>query len=518
MQTDTITSSELRNLPPELRAEFEQIVVERERRFKEERGRYFVPIKPSNPNAFGCPSNDQAGLWESDADEIWVFGGNRSGKTAFMVNFFDQIARGVHSHRSAKHPPPVKLRLVAPKWGANVEGVLLQKFREMTPRAAMKGGSWRSAWREKTHTLYYENGSLVQFKSYEEDLDTFDGIDLDGVGHDEHGSESIYDKEKSRLLDRGGFFMCAMTPEKGQTWEWDHVQHPPEGLSVVNKFFTPMGNPYLNAEAVKKRLLEIRDEAVREAKIFGRFVALGGVVIPQYNKAIHIVPDRHLHPSAYRMFCIDMHHRKASAAMWVAWEPIEGSDELKLVVYRTMKEFMTVPQWQEEIRVKSAGEKIQDWVSDDPDGDQGKDLNAKSSMSGQLTEGKKGIPVIQVSKPSGSFAAGIMKLRDMFMPDPMTGKSRVEIFESCNYEVRMINGDWCGSLPWELERYQYKTTKVADEETLREHVRKVNDHYVDDLRYLAMLEPNMKEGGSSGPKYMDDAEKYMGGEQGSVYG
>lgn len=517
MQTGSITSSQLAKLDPDLRDEAGRIVLELERRVRQERGRYFVPIKPSDPNAFDLPSNDQVGLWVCDADEIWVFGGNRSGKTAFMVNFFDQIARGVHSHRSAKHPPPVKLRLVAPKWGANVEGVLLQKFKEMTPRSALKGGSWRKAWKEKTHTLHYANGSLIQFKSYEEDMDTFDGIDLDGVGHDEHGREAIYDKEKARMLDRGGFFMCAMTPEKGQTWEWDHVQHPPPGLTVDHRFFTPMGNPHLRVEAVKKRLLEIRDEAVREAKIFGRFVALGGMVIPQYNKAIHIVPDRPLHESALRVFCIDMHFRKASAAMWGAWEPIADSDVLKFVVYRIMKEFITIPEWQDVIRVKSTGEKIHNWISDDPDGDQGKDLNAQSSMSGQLREGKKGIPVIQVSKPPGSFTAGVMKLRDMFMPDAITGKPRIEIFESCNYEVRMINGDWCGSLPWELERYQFRKETAADEEMLREHVRKVNDHYIDDLRYLVRLGPNVTVKSSTGPTFMDEGKQFVD-EQPKVYG
>lgn len=495
LQTGSITSSQLAKLPPELRAEAEQIVIEVERRQREERGRYFVSVKASDPNAFDVPSNDQAGLWDSDADEIWVFGGNRSGKSHFMVNFFDQVARGCHSFRSERHPPPVKLRLVAPKWGANVETVLLQKFREITPRCELRGGSWRTAWREKTHTLHYANGSFIQFKTFQEDLDTFDGIDLDGAGHDEHGRQEFYDKEKARLMDRGGFFMCAMTPELGQTWEWDHVQNPPEGLKLDHRFFTPMGNPYLNVEAVKKRLLEIRDDAVREAKIFGRFVALGGLVIPQWHEKTQgnirgqVIPDRDLHPNAHRVFCIDMHTKTPCAAIWAAWEPIEGSEELRFVVYRTVKEFLSIPEWQRVIRARSSGEKIQLWMSDDPDGDEGKDLNALSSLSGQLREGKYGIPVVQASKAKGSFSASVFKLRDMCSADPISGDCRLYVFASCDYAVRMINGKWHGSLPWELGRFQFKSEKAADEETLREHVRKVDDHFISDLRYLVMMEP-----------------------------
>lgn len=489
LRPNLITSSDLAKLPPELRERADAIGREFRRRRVEERGRYFVPIKPSDPNAFGMPSNDQEGLWKSQADEIWVLGGNRSGKTEFEVHFNDQIARGVHSHRSKRHPPPVKLRMVAPKWGPNVETVLLQKFREITPRAELRGGSWKTAWREKTHLLHYANGSFIQFKTYQEDADTFDGIDLDGATHDEHGPRKIYEKEKARLMDRGGFFLSGMTPELGQTWESDHIDNPPPGIALDYRYFTPMGNPYLNVEAVKKRLKEIRDPLVYEAMIMGRFVPMGGLVIPQWNPKIHVVPDRPLHPNAYCVFCIDMHTRTPSAALWGAWEPIKGSEELKFVVYRTMKLFLSVEEWKKVIRVKSSGEKIHEWQSDDPDGDQGKDLNARSSMSGQLREGPAGIPVVQVSKPSGSFSASVMKLRDMLMPDPISGKSRFEIFESCNYQVRMINGKWHGSLPWELGRFQFKSEKVADEETLREHVRKVDDHYIADVRYLVMTEP-----------------------------
>ncbi len=496
-------------LPVELRQELEDITLEQERRLREERGWTFAPVKPSDPNAFDMPSNDQQALWESQADEIWAFGGNRSGKTEFMVNFFDQIARGVHSHRSKKHPPPVKLRLVAPALKANVETVLLGKFKEIVPRSALRGGVWEKAFNYSTWTLHYKNGSFIQFKSFEQKLRTFDGVDLDGVGHDEHGEQKFYDKAKSRVLDRGGFFMGAMTFEEGMTWEWDHVGNPPPGIELDFRTFVPMGNPYLDAEAVAKRMKEIRDPAIYEAKIMGRAVPMTGMVIPQYNSAIHIVPDRPLHSDAYRVFCIDMHFRRASAAMWGAWEPMDNSEELKFVVYRIMKEFITIREWKDVIRIKSASEKIHSWASDDPDGDQGRDLNAKRSMSGQLREGPKGIPVVQVSKPSGSFTAGVMKMRDMFMPDPQTGKSRIEIFESCNYDVRMIHGKWCGSLPWELERYQFKKESAADEETLRENVRKVDDHYVDDLRYLLMLGPNPVKKKSKGPKFMDDEHNTM---------
>jgi len=64
-----------------------------------------------------------------------------------------------------------------------------------------------------------------------------------------------------------------------------------------------------------------KDPKLRAVKIDGDWGALQGMVLPQWNPAVHIRPDRPLHPSAYRVFCIDAHTRTPSAAMWAAWEP-----------------------------------------------------------------------------------------------------------------------------------------------------------------------------------------------------
>jgi len=486
-----LAGTDLSKLPVERKMAIVGASNELLRRKRQERARYFVPVKPSDPNHFGGESNDQLGFMHSTADERWAFGGNRSGKTEVVVNDCDMFCRGIHPVRSLHRKPPVKVRYTAPKWRDGILNVVLRKFQEIVIRSELQGGSWAKAWSEKEHALHYKNGSTVHFKSGEEDLDTFGGTDLDAAYQDERLDRARFQENKMRLADRNGFFAGAMTPEAGITWEQDHVMDPADGITIDYWFFSSLANPHLNKEGVEKVKASIKDPKLAEAKLYGRFVPLQGLVLPQWDDAIHIVPDRKLHPDAYRTFCIDAHTRTPSAAMWAAWEPPQHDKPYSvLVVYRCIKAFLSVPEWQKRINLESQGEKIQRWLGDEPGCGAGKDINGAESIVYQFKQGPDALPMVQVPKPAGSFEGDVYRLWEMLTPDPVHHGARVEVFESCNYPVEYINGKYHGSLPWEAKRWQYKKEQKADEETLREKVVSVNDHYISDLRYLSRYEPS----------------------------
>ena len=475
-------SSAVSRLSPAEKAAIAADLEELDRRDRQERSRTFRPIRPEDENAFGVASNDQRGFIYSEADERWGFGGNRGCKTETIVQDGDMFCRGVHPVRSERRQPPVKIRFCAPKWRDGVEGVLLVKFKEVVQRDQLRGGSWQRAWVEKEHKLHYANGSWIQFKSFEEDLNTFGGADLDAVYQDEHGPESYYKENRARLADRNGFFCSAMTPEMGVTWEEDHVLDPPDGLTIDHWFFTTYGNPYLSKEGVEKFKASIKDPLLAQAKLQGQFVALSGLVLPQWNLAVHLIPDFTLNPTWPRVVCGDFHHRTPSAVMWATWS--SGGD---VIVYRCIKAKLTVPEWKKRIRAESLNEKITTFLGDEPGAGAGRDINDKLSIIRQFSsdeDGEPRLPFMQVNKGPGSFEAGIYLLWDYLSVDAITGKSRVKVFRSCDHTTEVIDGKPQGSLAWEMKRYQYKSEKKADEETLREQVRLVNDHYCDDLRYI----------------------------------
>lgn len=391
------------------------------------------------------------------------------------------FCQGIHPVRTPKRQPPVRVRYCAPSWDDGIATVIIPKFKEMVPRKWLKGGSWDKAFNGERHTLSWENGSEIKFKCFNQQISTFGGDNLDAVYQDERGPENYFIENLARLVDRDGYFVAAMTPEYGITYEEDLVIEPPKGISVDYWFFETEKNQYLSAAGVAKVKASIKDPNLAETKLKGRFMPLSGMVLPQWNPAIHIIPDRPLHPDAIRVFCIDCHIKIPAAAMWAAWEP-DGT----LVVYRTAKRFLTVPEWKTFIRVQSAGEVIHQWMGDEPNGGEQADLNGNPSILAQFREGADALPIWQVSKPKGSFEAGIAKLWNMLSPDTVSHKPRISVFRSCDYGVTYENGKICGSLCWEIKRYCYKAEQKADEEELRERVRNVNNHYISDLMYIAM--------------------------------
>jgi hypothetical protein len=481
-----IVSAKLSTLSPDTRAEVEGWLEERERRKRQERSRKFKPTSPTQITEFDLPANDQEAFFNSDADERWIFGGNRSGKTEAGVQDCDKFCRGVHPVRSKHRKPPVKVRYCAPKWRDSVEGVILMKFQEVVQRHLLRGGSWRTAWSEKTHKLHYKNGSWIQFKSGEEDKDTYGGVDLDAVYQDEHLREPLYTENRARLTDRDGYFVSTMTPEEGITWEEDHVTEPDDDLTIDHWFFDIRSNPHLTKAGVEKFIGGLKGSTLYETKVSGAFCALSGLVLPQWNPDIHIVPDQEIPHHWPRVVCIDMHTRTPSALMAAAWDH-DGN----LWVYKTAKKFLTVPEWQQYILSTFAGEHISLWMLDEPGAGQGLDANNQESFVNQFNKGDNPVPFHLVKKDSDNFfSSGIYKLWEMLTPDPLTPmRSRIRVLKSCDYATERINGKVCGSLPWEIKKYQYKKEQKADEETLREKVRKVNDHLIDDLRYIVMAGP-----------------------------
>lgn len=488
MTNSQTLSQKISKLDPVQKVRKARAIEEKQRRAREERSRYFVPVKPGDKNSFlhmDVVSNDQQAFINSTADERWVFGGNRSGKTEVAVQDCIMFCTGVHPVRSKHRQVPVKVRYCAPKWRDGIVGVIHQKFKECVRRDQLRGGSWEKAYVDKEHRLYFKNGSFIHFKSGEEDLDTYGGTDLDACYQDERLSESRKLENTMRLADRNGYYVGAMTPEMGITWEEDHVLEPDEGVVVDHWFFSSYGNPHLSAEGLKKVKAGIKDKLKVDAKIWGLFVPLQGLVLPQWNKDIHIVPDFVIPEYWPRVFVIDTHHKTPCAAMWCAWSP-EG----EIIVYRTIKKKLTVPEWQIEIRVNSIGEKISLWMGDEPGGGEGENIFGKASVVKEFNKGTNAIPLVAINDVSDkSFQAGVYKMWDYLGVDPISHKSKIKVFESCNTPVEYINGKACGSLPWEMRRYQYKKEQKADEETLREKVRLVHNHYIDDLRYVIMAGP-----------------------------
>lgn len=388
--------------------------------------------------------------------------------------------------KSLQYEPPVYTRFCAVT-DAKIDDTILKKFKQMVPRCYLRGGSWDTAWSEKRRTLFYKNGSLTKFmsyKSFETAPETWGGDDLHAIYPDEHHRFEIYLENVARLTDYNGFMCAAMTPEEGQIWEEDHVTEQRAGTDVNHWFFSTESNPYLKAEGVESfKATLAHDEALMATKLHGEFVSRSGLVIPQFDKGVSIIPDFEMPTHWMRTFIVDLHPKIPHALMWICWTP-EG----EVIVYRTAKKKLIISALKRYIRRKCVGEHISDWLSDEPGAGKGINAWGKKSLTEELKGGMDGIPVIQVPRSEGIFNAGIDKLREGFARRPETKRPNILIFKSCDYPTENIDGKIHGSITWELRKFSYRKNK-GSEETLREQIRNVDDHLISCCRMGIMSGP-----------------------------
>jgi len=374
----------------------------------------------------------------------------------------------------------VYVRYYAPSYEDGIKAVIHKKIKEHVPRHWLKGGSWHSAWSEKSRTLFFENGSQMRFFSYEQHVNKMGGDDNDAAYLDEHAPEKVFIEAVARTTDRNGYIVLTMTPEAGITWEEEKIIDASEfDPDIAFWTFSTFKNPHLSKEGIAQLEKLITDERLRDAKLYGRFVSLAGLVYPQFDRGIHVVPDgsvtiqRHWH----QQFVIDPHHRKPSAMVWTAWDP-DGN----VCYIHQESEFPPtaggVPELAAHIRVKTSGLLIDDWIGDEAMGGEGKNIYGQGSVLAQLRN--NGIPVVGTNQASDkAFAAGVNKLRSMLTPDPVSKKPRLYIFNTCTKTIK------------QMMTYQYRKETIVDEELLREHVRNKNDDYPTCIRYGIMAEPSM---------------------------
>ena len=478
-------SEQFSSLTPPERYRAERLIKELSRRGREERSRYFVPSDPSMTTAFGVPANDQLSFYMDEAIERWNFSSNRAGKTETAMYDLNQFATGLHPVRSLFKKPPVYIRVCAPSYEDNIKRVILKKLQALVVRTELRGGQWSKAWSEKEKTLHYANGSTVNFKSFEQDVDKFAGDDLDAVYQDEHGPAKYYRENKARLVDRRGYFVSTMTPEEGGiTWEKKHVlARANDGVKYWR--WNIFGNPHLSKEGVEEFAKAITDERVRRVKLYGEWVALAGLIYPQFDQKVHVINTPDIPKDWYRVFCIDPHIKKASAMLWAAWSP-DGD----VIFYRAARKQLTVTELKQFIRVNSSGEKISLWMGDEAMGGEGLNIWGERSVLEMLRTGENPIPIVGTNQASDkAFEAGVNKVRELLNPEPVSKKPRLFVTKDC---MELVD---------EFEEYQFMPESKADEMTYRERVRSIDDDLITCVRYIVMAGASASETGSGKSAY-----------------
>ena len=225
----------------------------------------------------------------------WVFGGNRSGKTECGAVECVYMARGVHPYRKNKDgvfgwvvslsqqvqrdvAQKKILHYLDPAW---IEEVTMLSGKKGSPSGVIDPIRVRNV---------FGGISVIGFKSCDQGREKFQGASLDFVWFDEEPPEDVYAECRMRVLDRGGDIFGTMTPLKGLTFVFDEIYMNARGdPEVWYEFMEWADNPFLDRRAAEKMAAGMGEKEL-ESRRYGRFCVNEGLVYPEFDERVHVIP------------------------------------------------------------------------------------------------------------------------------------------------------------------------------------------------------------------------------------
>jgi phage terminase large subunit-like protein len=254
-----------------------------------------------------------------------LFGGNRSGKTEEGAEYV--IAKCLANPGS--------------RWWACAEtfkdsiNIQQRKVWNLLPKNEVRYAFYDEVNGFRHRVVIFKNNSRLEFKSYDQKRESFQGDDIDGIWNDEEPPFEIYKEQKMRLIDRDGEMIFTLTALKGVTelineifedhevLRMDHSKILDEDLPrIIRKagmtFFMlwTTENPHINQRRLSEDI-KLMSRGEIKSRIHGIPTNLAGRIYPQMNRQVHVVTAEELPTRLVTIYhVLDPHDRKPWAMQW----------------------------------------------------------------------------------------------------------------------------------------------------------------------------------------------------------
>lgn len=417
----------------------------------------------------------------------WVFGGNRSGKTECGAVEAIWLARGIHPWRKNRKnvfgwvvslsqqvqrdvAQSKILHYLPPEW---IVDITMLSGRKDSP----SGGVIDQI---KIKNVF-GGISTIGFKSCDQGREKFQGSSLDFVWFDEEPPKDIYEECLMRVMDRRGDIFGTMTPLKGMTFIYNEIylnrKNNPE---VWCQFMSWEDNPFLSKQEIK--LLEgALDGPSLDSRRYGKFSSGEGLVYPEFDPAVHVIPPFPIPPEWQDTISIDPGLNNPLSAHWYAvdWD---GN------IYVVAEHF-------------AAGRDV--------------DFHARSikhicGLMGWKSDSKGRYCALIDSAANQRTLASSKSVAELFCDNGILVNTNVnkDVFSGiCRVKEYLKRGNGRADI------YIFDTCKNMIEEFLTyswgsgDSPKKVDDHCMDELRYYIMSRPRTPEREERSPIAQDKARR-----------
>jgi phage terminase large subunit-like protein len=500
------------------------------------------------PNIKKYKPHPKQHLFHSNTKKKKVYiGGNRSGKTTAGVCEAIWRSTCTHPYRPDLNAlGPTDGRVIGVDFRQGVDKILIPQYKQWIYPSALRGGHWDKAFEKDAKTLNFQNGSTIEFMSYDQDLDKFAGTSRHWVHFDEEMPQTIYIENMARLIDTDGDFWVTMTPVEGMTWIYDELFEPNAGkedAEVLVIEINTLENPYLSANAVQSFVGSVDNDDVA-TRIGGAFVQQGGKIYKNFDFTVggpHVLPHKfsdrkpsELFPEREWVWVIGLDHglNNPTAVLWMA----VNREGFAVVFDEHYHAEWTIDQHAKVIndKIKEHGRRPDIWIADPSIVNR----NAITNTSVLEEYQKYGITW---GMGNNDVRSGIIRVKRYWNPaklinrryehDLFTFEMQIKKKDEKGNDIPLPSGvrmfsklrvmAHCTNLTGELKKYRWKTyanKKLQYENNKYDEPHKKDDHACDTLRYMIMSQPDLSadnlelvEGVMSNLQQMDSVDEAMAG-------
>lgn len=428
----------------------------------------------------------------STLEEKLFIGGNRSGKT--VANVIECIWRITKSHpwrpELNQIEGEIRGRLVCVSFVDGLEKIILPLFKKWMPKKFLKGRSWDKSYNKYLRTLTLEDGSFIEFMSYDQELEKFAGTSRHFVSFDEEPPKSVWEECLMRLIDTDGDWWISMTPVEGLTWVFDLIYQPWEEGNRPETLVLQVSmddNPHLVQSAKEKVLRNLSTDEDKEARKEGSFLQIKGLVYKRFDPHVHKRKEFKLDSSMRIYTSLDTGWRHPAAWLWHA---VERSGHIT-TFHEIIESERTVESLSAEVKdfekTVLAPLGLETYVrTGDPAMLQVKEHVGTSIIQEYAKHGIY-IGVEGVPKGPGSVDIGVIKL-EQYMTTIVHGRPLWGYVNTPEREAKFNKG--CPILEKQLKNLRwekFESKKLEYKNAPKTTIHKLDDDGPDSLRYFVTL-------------------------------
>jgi len=409
-------------------------------------------------------------------------GGNRAGKTVggaaeSVIRLTGE--RTIHDINGEPFtldhipPPPCRGRAVAVDFNLGINQLIIPEIQRWMPGKYLLNNSWEDSYSRTEKILTLNNGSTMDFMSYEQDWQKFSGASRHFCWFDEEPPQEIFKENLARLIDTDGDWWMTMTPLIEMSWTYDVLYEPglAGDIDVEVIEVETFENPHIRREAFD-RLTEIMSDEEKKTRSTGVYISHTGLVYGEvFSHAGNVCPDI-LKSSRWPLLrdtwshfqMMDHGFNNPTAILFGAY-----NEDGKIIIYDEIYKNKTIIQdlaalWlgkERELEIITQY-KIGDPALAQTDPHQGVSRQAQFAEHG-----------VMIGLGNNNVDSGIAYVQNMFR------------------EQQLIITTRCKELLKELRKYRWDRhlTKAKDRKNLKEEPVKKDDHACDALRYGVMSRP-----------------------------